>query len=257
MAKRTTKTSRDKHEVVIPAMKRGIVEVLVGGDTPLLQHQFSGKAARQMEWDQCNPDPTSKRGRRNKEPRDPVREFVEAIHLIDETDREVLYKRLVKMKNPDGVYKGPAAAADVTKAFKGIRVGFPASGFKEACRRGVKDTGMSMTDFAANVWINGTDGTYLVEIKFKKVNFRRDHVRIGGMSKSTDLRYRPEFIGWSAALDISFDSEKVTVQDVHNAVERGGAKCGVGEWRPNSTKPGEFGRFRVKATTSTKRRKAA
>ncbi len=84
----------------------------------------------------------------------------------------------------------------------------------------------------------------LLPISFKGRTpvFRKDMVRIGGMSKTADVRYRPEYPRWQIDLEIEFDNTVISAEQVVNLVARAGFNVGVGEWRP------QFGRFRVVRT---------
>lgn len=242
MANKTKAPSKVQEVVTIRELRMGLLSVPVVSRTSMIQHAFSAKAEKQMEDVQTAKDKTSTPGKKNRPAKDVIEEFTGAIHLLEEKDRSKLYDRLAKLNRG----KGPTDMQDVTACFKGIRVGFPAHGVKESCRRGVKGSGMPMTDFSASLWIFGTDGTDLVEIKFKKCLFRRDHVRIGGQFKTTDLRYRPEFFDWSMVIEIEYDEGSITPQDIFNSISRAGVKCGIGEWRPNApSKPGNHGCFAV------------
>lgn len=70
---------------------------------------------------------------------------------------------------------------------------------------------------------------------------REDIVRVG--QGQTDLRYRPEFAEWRVQVELEYDADTLTLQDVVNLIDRAGFSVGIGEWRPE--KDGEFGRFEV------------
>ena len=62
---------------------------------------------------------------------------------------------------------------------------------------------------------------------------------------SADLRYRPEFVGWSATLRITYVRSMVDRQSVLSLVDAGGLGVGVGEeWR-SPEKKGDFGCYAV------------
>jgi len=73
---------------------------------------------------------------------------------------------------------------------------------------------------------------------------REDIVRVG--NEQTDLRYRPEFGRWTVRIELRYDAELLTVQDVVNLIDRAGFSVGIGEWRPE--KNGEYGTFEVDRT---------
>jgi len=72
---------------------------------------------------------------------------------------------------------------------------------------------------------------------------REDVVRLGGPSRSADLRYRPEFREWSTVLEVTYVRSSLTRDSVLSLIDAGGMGIGVGEWRPE--KRGEFGTYAV------------
>lgn len=70
---------------------------------------------------------------------------------------------------------------------------------------------------------------------------RMDMVRLQGIGRPPDVRFRPMFTGWKARIALQF-SDALSVQTVVDLLNRAGS-VGVGEWRPE--KDGTFGTFRV------------
>lgn len=187
------------------------MRVPITGTAPLIVHNFSAKSKQQML--------DSQQGRKTpKQIRDPEAEYQAAFYRInDETTGEVKY-------------------------------GFPITAFKAATIGAARFYGksVSMTSLRQFVFFRGvlTDGDpqQLVEIHGEP-RMREDVVRLGGPSRSADLRYRPEFPSWSAVLEITFVTSSISRDSVLSLVDAGGLGIGVGEWRPE--KRGEFGTFAV------------
>lgn len=115
--------------------------------------------------------------------------------------------------------------------------GFPAVAFKSAAvsaTRFVED--MKMTELRGALHIVGD----LVKIEGKPTP-REDMVRVG--MGSADIRYRGEFLKWSAELIVQFNSRFISAAQIVNIFNNAGFGVGVGEWRPE--KNGSFGRFHV------------
>jgi len=72
---------------------------------------------------------------------------------------------------------------------------------------------------------------------------REDVVRLGGVSRSADLRYRPEFPEWSTALEVTYVLSSLSRDSVLSLIDAGGLGIGVGEWRPEHR--GEFGTYMI------------
>ncbi len=187
------------------------IRVPIVGTSPLIVHNFSEKSKRQML--------EAQQGRKRlKEVRDPQAEYEAAFYRI----------------------------ADVTSGE--TRYGFPVTAFKAATTGAARFYGksISMTALRQFMFMRGilTDGDpqQLVEITGEP-RMREDVVRLGGPSRSADLRYRPEFPNWSAVLDVTFVTSSISRQSVLSLIDAGGLGIGVGEWRPE--KRGEFGTYAI------------
>lgn len=81
-----------------------------------------------------------------------------------------------------------------------------------------------------------------VPIVFKERSSRMDVVRVGGKGAGTgtpDIRFRPQFDGWSARLGLLF-ADCISVEAVIDLLDAAG-NVGIGEWRPE--KDGNFGTY--------------
>lgn len=89
-----------------------------------------------------------------------------------------------------------------------------------------------------------------IPIKFNRMVPRMDMVRTSGMTRTPDVRFRPEFEGWSARLVIRYNDGLLQAQSVMDLLQRAGT-VGIGEWRPE--KRGVHGQFTItRAITSAK-----
>ncbi len=70
---------------------------------------------------------------------------------------------------------------------------------------------------------------------------REDVVKVG--RGSTDLRYRPMFIEWSAMLRVTYITSVLTLDSVASLIGAGGMGMGIGEWRPQ--RGGAYGTYEV------------
>lgn len=123
-------------------------------------------------------------------------------------------------KHPDGGYAFPSIA------FKSAAV--------SACR------------FVDGVTMTVARGAFHVEGEFVKLVgdepvMREDMVRIG--MGTADLRYRGEFVNWSAEIPIAYNKHALSAEQIVNLFNLAGFGVGVGEWRPE--KNGSNGRFHV------------
>lgn len=123
------------------------------------------------------------------------------------------------------------------------KYGFPATAFKSAAETASTSLKglISKTLIKQSHHVNGR----IVEIKYKKVEMVEDTVRIGGMNKVADLRYRPYFYDWSITIQIRYNARALTVEQLVNLYNVAGFAVGIGEWRPEKKGGGSFGTFHV------------
>ena len=136
--------------------------------------------------------------------------------------------------------------------------GFPVTAFKKAAAAGGKRAGVTknkVDSFGAfhilGISVPHMSGEY-VPI-YGKVENREDMVRIG--QGTADLRYRACFPAnktgvdcWHTTLDIEYNKNAISAEQLVMLFNYGGFVCGVGEWRPE--KGGSYGRFRVATETA-------
>jgi hypothetical protein len=105
---------------------------------------------------------------------------------------------------------------------------------------------VSMTAVKQFLFVHGehsdTEGQALVPI-VGEPKMREDVVRLGGASRSADLRYRAEFREWSAVLRITYVKSCLARGAVLSLLDAGGLGVGVGEWRPQHDGP--FGTYAI------------
>ena len=150
--------------------------------------------------------------------------------------------RQIKDKQAKKATKGKEARdpeADYQAAFYRTDDGVPAMpsvAFKSAAVSACRDLDMKMTEARGRFHVEGE----LIEI-IGEPRMREDMVRVG--MGTADIRYRPEFVKWSAILPITYNSTQISPEQIINLLNVAGFGVGVGEWRPE--KNGQYGRFHV------------
>lgn len=204
-------------EVVIPALDIRHTVIHIVGDTPLIVHKWSEKAKKEI-LDKQMKTPKSK----GKDVRNPVVDFIDTIYWIEgepENKTEEAFQKALE---------------------NGARVGFPATAFKACAIMGASrsDIGIVATKMRAAFHIPAE----YVEIK-GKISPREDMVKVGGISKVADIRFRAMISDWSADIPIKYNAGAITLPQIANLFNVGGFACGIGEWR--NERNGIFGSFHV------------
>lgn len=186
------------------------LRVPIIGTAPLLINNFSEKSKREMLQKQ--------QGRSKiKEIRDPEAEYKAAFYRILEDDG--------------------------TESF-----GFPVTAFKAATISAARyyDKSISMTALRQFLFMRGVltkaDPMPLVRIHGEP-EMREDVVRLAGVSRTADLRFRPIFPQWSCELTLTYIKSSINQSSVLSLIDAGGMGVGVGEWRPE--RRGEFGTYQI------------
>lgn len=196
-------------QIAIDKIGVGKMIVPIVGTTPLIVHNFSEKSKRQML--------DAQQGKKSvKVNRDPQAEY------------EAAFYRIADEEGPD-------------------RYGVPAVAFKQATISAARFyKSVRMSELKQALFFRGTltkaDPQQLVEI-IGEPQMREDVVRLGGVSRSADLRYRPEFLTWSATLEVEYVTSLLAKDSVLSLIDAGGLGVGVCEWRPE--KGGDFGRYQI------------
>ena len=216
-----------KVEVVnIEPLKIEHRQITIVGDTPLIVHAWSEKAKKEMLEKQQKKTKTSA-----KAIRDPFAEFMNACYWITEKPEEDTEEAFAKAIQ------------------NGAKFGFPVTAIKQAAQSTLYRLGVIPNQMIMRgaFFIKGIGENQLGEIITPyPPECREDMVKIGGISKTSDLRYRPCFNNWKMVLDIEYNaSSDITWEQIVNGINTAGFMNGIGEWRPE--KDGPYGRFHVES----------
>jgi hypothetical protein len=206
--------------IVIPKFNFITAMIMVEGINPLICNSFPDKEKKRMFEERSTDsavqdDPGGKKKKKARPARDFKQEYIDSLYPLE------------------GV--------------KGY--GFPAIAFKRAivgaCRQ-VSNLDMTMANRIIFVAAPFTSkGFGCVRIKGEP-SMRQDVVRLSGIDKPPDLRYRGAFFPWSALLEIEFNASMISLEGIYNLIRFAGKCEGVGEQRPSAPKKsGDFGQFRL------------
>lgn len=216
-------------EIGLVSYEKRTITVRVVGDTPLIMHKWSEKAKKQLLEKQ-----TKQAKKESLEPKDPVANFIDSMYWLTCEPQE----------------KTMEAFEEACR--KGATWGFPVTAFKQAICSGAYRLGVldgKKTELNASFWIEGGQDQ-LIEIHIPEgemPEMREDMVKLSGITRQPDLRYRGAFRNWWADLKITYlKGSKFTVEQIVNYINVGGMCCGVGEWRMERN--GQFGAFHVETS---------
>ena len=193
-----------------PNLKTAVIHIV--GISPYVQHAFSEKQRKVMEATQR--EGQQARGKRTRVPKDFEAAYQNAKHLSKEG-----------------------------------WCGIPAPAFRNAMISACKLIGYKMTHAKLSIFveadgIDAKDGTPLVKIQGEP---RIHEGNVRNANGVADLRWRPMWEEWSAAVKVQWDMDQFAASDVLNLMLRAGLQVGIGEGRPDSPKSNGlgWGRFRI------------
>ena len=208
------------------------IDFTLRGLTPLIVHAWGHKAKQEMLDKQRKVKTTAKH-----EAKIPANDFMESLYWLTE-------QPALGTTDDEAWEVWDKAVAD------GAKFGFPVTGIKQAIITGAYRAGLDvkMTELRGLMFLVGrteASTTEMAEIIGSTPQMREDMVRVGGMSKTADIRYRPEFAEWEIPITMRYHSDgKYSLDQLLNLINYGGTYCGIGEWRPE--KDGQNGMFELK-----------
>lgn len=217
--------------VEIKPMELQTVDLTIVGTTPLVVHAWSDKAKKEML------DKQQKKATKSKhEAKIPVNDAMDACYWLTE-------------KPEHGETDEEAEANWLAALEGGARFGFPVTGIKQSVIVGAYRSGLDVkqTEMRGSFFLEGAteaSTTDLAEIISDPPEIREDMVKVGGMSKSADLRYRPQFDNWSIPLRMTYNANgKYSLEQLVSCFNFGGFACGIGEWRVE--RDGQMGMYEL------------
>ena len=212
----TKKKDSEGLVITIPVINEQSITVKIVGETPLVVHNWSQKAKQQMLDVMMQKAKSKKHDAKN-----PVEDFIESLYWLDHKPTEFTEEAFIEALE------------------NGARFGFPSTGFKAAAVSAGYRAGLTKDKVSTNgmFHIKGD----MVEIIGTPI-MREDMVRVS--NGAPDIRYRGMFPEWEAMLELTYNANVISAEQLVNLVNYGGYACGIGERRPE--KGGDWGRYRVK-----------
>lgn len=224
--------TKNAKTIEILPMELETIKITIVGTTPLIVHAWSEKAKRMMLDKQ-----TGKATKAKHDIKVPVNDFMNSLYWL--TD-----------KPEDGSDDDEAEANFIGAVESGAKFGFPVSGIKQSAIMGAGRGGLDvkMTELRGAFFIKGaTEASTMdvAEIVGPAPTMREDMVKVGGMSKTADIRYRGQFDQWEIPLQLTYNRNgKYSLEQILNCFNVGGFVTGIGEWRPE--KDGQMGMYSLR-----------
>lgn len=207
------------------------VDLTIVGITPLIIHAWSHKAKQEMLDKQ--------RGKK-----------VGAKHDIKIPYNDLIGSLYWLTEQPELGKDDAEAEHNFYSAIEnGAKFGFPVTGIKQSIIAGAYRAGLDVkqTELRGTFFLEGgTDSSTIdiAEIVGSAPSIREDMVKVGGMSKTADIRYRGEFREWEIPLRLKYNRDgKYSLEQILNFVNYGGFVVGIGEWRPE--RDGQNGMYQL------------
>lgn len=210
--------------IELPALKIGLMEVTLIGDSPLIVHAWSHKSKLEMLGKQM------KKAKGAKEAKDPKADYEASMYRLD-----------------GGGYGFPSVAFKAAAVTAGTSV---AGLTKIAARQAFHILG-------EDVDVKGAFEGSISRVNLARIvgepQMREDMVRVG--MGTADLRYRAEFPVWHAKVLVRYNEGVLSESQILNLLNTAGFAVGVGEWRPE--KDGQYGCFHVATEAEAAKLEAA
>jgi hypothetical protein len=206
----TAGNGRPQITVDFPKMELVQIKIQLMGTSPLVCHRWSEKAKREML------DKQQKKAKQAKAPKDPFRDFCESMYWLTPMPTD-------------------PTEEDVANA----RFGFPAVAFKQAAVDACTQIAGITKTLARGAF--HVQGEY-VEIVGSRPEMREDCVRL--QMSGADIRHRGMFPApWYVELDVIYNMNVISADQIANLFNVGGFAVGVGEGRPQKDR--SWGMFKV------------
>jgi hypothetical protein len=185
------------------------------GTAPLLAHAFPEKARKMML------DKQMKVAQGGRDARDPCSEFAAARYILPDGG-----DGFPSVALKDSAVTACTSLSDVTKVSA-----------RQAFR--VKGVSMNSSGCLEGSFVR----TSLIPLIAHEPVMREDVVRLSGIGRTPEMRYRPEYFPWGMQFDVQINEQIISIGQLFTMFEAAGHGVGIGDYRPE--RDGDCGTFRV------------
>lgn len=220
-----------KTTVKIQPLNVGRLTLNLKGTSPLMVHNFDAKSRAAMLANQ-----TGQNKKTAKEPRCPEEEFLGAFYLIE--------GKMPKPKIDESTKQKTFDPKEMAKFCKESKFGVPITGFKNAIISACRNTDFSMAQMKQTLFVKGIDERDWAVIKGSTPVMDNRICRLAGAARTPIERFRPRWDEWSTTIQMEFDANMMTADEVANLVAVAGFYVGICEGRPERSSIG-YGRWEL------------
>jgi len=161
--------------------------------------------------------------------------------LIDKMPEETLKKIQDKQT---GVKKSGKEVRDIKREIDSAihklpngKVGFPAAGFKAGM---IESTSFVGDKFFSKKLLRGLKITNAVN-GLIPISYKKQDILIHNVGSNT--KHSPQFHDWNCELEIQFDKNNISEEDIAILINYAGFYYGIGIWSPRCKSGGDFGMY--------------
>jgi len=226
-------------ELKIQPLNIGRLTLRLRGTSPLVVHAFGAKARLQMLEKQMAT------GKAAREPRCPVEEFLDCFYHLDGKMPVPKIDDVTKEKTFD--------EKEVADFCRNTTFLLPITGFKNAMISACRNTDFTMTQMKQSIRLSGPDhhdwAVINGDVKCRTERLclpvmREDIVRLAGAARTPMVRFRPMWEKWETTINVDYDANQFTKDQIGNIVAIAGFYVGVFEGRPERSSLG-WGTFEL------------
>lgn len=207
--------------IVVKPLAKRLLRFRIVGETELVVHRFGAKALYGMLASQLGL-------KAPKEKRDAKAEYERALYVLQRPG-----------KGGKERYGFPVTGIKDSWASAAVALG--AVRYKNEIYRVLRIRGEpSKVDVCGPITLSPVP---CAEIMAKEIVQRTDAVRLSGVGRKADLRFRPSFVEWSIALEVEYMSDFIAAESIVNIADAAGKSGGIGENRQE--RGGEWGSYSV------------
>jgi len=126
-------------------------------------------------------------------------------------------------------------------------VGFPAAAFAKGMVEVAPYLDLDKKRVRGSVRVLGN----IVPINFKSKKMNVTYGKTSGITKSPRKIVRPEFQNWNCELDIVYNKNNISAEQIINLLNHAGFHMGIGGWRPERS--GTYGQYEVEVKKNDKK----